>query len=338
MTPGTSEFLDALTDFEGAVAGKDLDAMADAHQRLGNAFADAAPGDIAQAGPRLADVLDEVPIGGRPHIAILIGACVERGADVAGCWQPVLRNLTENLCYAKIFAESWTAASGRELPDPEAEIPDGLLELDPEVVVAWYERENWIRAGLAMLQQPYARAALGAERREFLIEQNDGLGEVADRWDKSLGYLLLVLDDEPLVVLHRDSGTGYRLRMNGIGDNFQLDTLLGDILVGGGHLPGEPPSAEAAACCRDAEGMVPSAGTFLFHAPDGSRVWYEGTPSDIPVLDGARVLVLDERPFPHHFPAGRFFPDLPGDLTLEGVLGEQEAADLLAKVAAPQDA
>ena len=40
--------------------------------------------------------------------------------------------------------------------------------------------------------------------------------------------LTLVLDDEPLIVLDPDSGRGFHLTMSGIGDNYQLHTLLAD--------------------------------------------------------------------------------------------------------------
>ena len=43
--------------------------------------------------------------------------------------------------------------------------------------------------------------------------------------------LTLVLDDEPLIVLDPDSGCGFQLTMSGIGDNYQLHTLLADRLT-----------------------------------------------------------------------------------------------------------
>ncbi|RDI46369.1 hypothetical protein DFR68_111128 [Nocardia mexicana] len=325
------QFLDALTEFERAVQDEDISAMEEAHAGLSSAYGDATRDELAQGGPRLADLLDDVPLGGRSNIAVLIGACVEQGADAVACGFAVVRNVAENLSNAKIFAETWretlAEALGDELPDPDGEVIRELFEVfGPEITLSWWELDNWMRAGVAVLQHPQVRGALNQEQRDYLIEQLDALHETADRWDKCLAYLLVVLDDEPLVVLHRESATGYRVRTTGIGDNFQLDTLLGNALIGAGHIPGDPPSAEAVAACLDTEGMVPSEGIFLFHALDGSRVWYEGNPSDIPVVDGHRVLVLDPRPFPHHFPAGRFSPRMPASLDVEDVLSEQEVA------------
>ncbi len=85
-----------------------------------------------------------------------------------------------------------------------------------------------------------------------------------------------------------------------------------------------------AAVCRDRPGQVDTTGSFNLVTPSGAWVWNEGTPSDIPVVDGVRLLVLDPPPYERSWPAGRFFPHMTGDLVLERVLGEEEAGRLLA--------
>jgi hypothetical protein len=81
---------------------------------------------------------------------------------------------------------------------------------------------------------------------------------------------------------------------------------------------------------------VPTTGSFNLLAPDGTWVWNEGTPTDIPVVDGVRLLVLDPPPYERSWPAGRFFPHMTGDLVLERVLGEEETRSLLAGCAAAE--
>ncbi|GAA2488272.1 hypothetical protein GCM10023100_08590 [Actinocorallia cavernae] len=67
-------------------------------------------------------------------------------------------------------------------------------------------------------------------------------------------------------------------------------------------------------------------GSFNLVSPTGEWVWNEGTPADIPVVDGARLLVLDPPPYQRSWPAGRFFPHMSGDLVLERVLGPGRSA------------
>src|SRR5207244_8017644 len=47
-----------------------------------------------------------------------------------------------------------------------------------------------------------------------------------------LAKMLQVLDDEELVVLSPEPKMGFRVRIGGIGDNFQLHTLLAGAIVG----------------------------------------------------------------------------------------------------------
>ncbi len=65
--------------------------------------------------------------------------------------------------------------------------------------------------------------------------------------------LLQILDNEELIVLHPALRRGYRVRISGIGDNFQLHTLLADALIGDpaqGWLPGERPDPVVVAAAR----------------------------------------------------------------------------------------
>ncbi|WP_354604817.1 hypothetical protein [Streptomyces panacea] len=101
-------------------------------------------------------------------------------------------------------------------------------------------------------------------------------------------------------------------------------------------MPGDSPTAEAIAMCRDKDGQTLTVGTYNLSAPDGSWIWNEGTPSDIPVVDGARLLVLDPPPYERSWPAGRYFPGMSGDLVLERVLGRDEAESWYARVADPK--
>jgi hypothetical protein len=329
---GRERFFDAVRGFEAAVLERDVDRSERTFDEMYRHFGEAGDQEVAQAAPRLAALLSEVPPGPRGTVAVIVGACVERGADPRPCAPYVFRELAETLAAVGEFCERWEETGGGDFPDPQAGEPDPALfdRVGPEAAMSWLTLPQWEMASVAMLNHAGVRTALDGTLRNRLLRAAHAVEETSGHDFKCLTYALLVLDDEPLVVLHRPTGTGYALRMSGIGDNFQLHTLLADVLVGGGHVPGRAPSAQEVAVCRDAPGQVPTTGSFNLVTPGGEWVWNEGTPSDIPVVDGVRLLVLDPPPYERGWPAGRFFPGMTGDLRLERVLDAEETRSRLA--------
>ncbi|WP_428950676.1 hypothetical protein [Streptomyces sp. cg35] len=325
---GRERFLDAVTGFETAVREQDGARSEQEFQKIHRHFGDAKQAEIDAGAPRLAALLTQLPAGPRGMVAVTVGACVERGADAGRCAPALLDGLADAVRGAGEFCARWTETGGGDLPDPETDAPDDavLERVGPEPAMAWWTLPQWEMAAVAMLNHPAVRTGLDPAVRTGLLTSLRAVQEASGHDFKCLTYALLVLDDAPLVVLHRESGAGFALRMTGIGDNFQLHTLLADVLAGGGHVAARVPSAQEAAVCRDAPGQVPTTGSFNLAAPDGGWIWNEGTPSDIPVVDGARLLVLDPPPYERGWPAGRFFPGMTGDLTLERVLGADETA------------
>lgn len=328
---GRERFLEAVTDFEAAVREQDVARSERAFGELYRSIGEAGEQEVGKAAPRLAALLPDVPPGPRGTIAVMVGACVERGADPVPCAPYVFAELAETLAAVGEFCERWAETGGGDFPDPEGGEPDPALfdRVGPEQALAWLTLPQWEMASVAMLSHAAVRTALDAALRERLLRAVGAATEASGHSFKCLTYALLVLD-EPLIVLHRPTGTGYALSMGGIGDNFQLHTLLADVLVGGGHVPGRAPSAQEAAVCRDQPGQVHTTGSFNLVTPTGEWVWNEGTPSDIPVVDGVRLLVLDPPPYERSWPSGRFFPNMTGDLVLERVLAPEEAGRLLA--------
>ena len=322
---GRERFLEAVAGFETAIRERDGQRSQHAMQEIQQRYGDATDGEFAQAGPRLAALLPDVPPGPRGLVAVLTGACVERGADATACAPYIVGGLAEALTSAGEFCTRWAATGGGDLPDPDSDFMDDALveRVGTDLAVGWATLPQWEMASVAMLSHGAVRVQLGDRRAELLAALRP-VQEASEHDFKCLHYALLVLDDEPLVVLHRPTGTGYAMRMSGLGDNFQLHTLLAGALVGGGHVPGHAPSAQEVAVCRDAPGQVPTTGSFNLVTPGGEWVWNEGTPSDIPVVDGVRLLVLDPPPYQRGWPAGRFFPRMTGDLVLERVLDEPE--------------
>ncbi|RST16523.1 hypothetical protein E2C00_17175 [Streptomyces sp. WAC05374] len=335
MIFGRGRFPAAVESFETAVRAQDADAAEDAFARLAQGFGKATDAELRAAGPRLSALLREVPPGPRAVVAVMTGACVERGADPPACAPAVFASALDAFEQAAVFCERWVAAGRGDLPDHEGE---GLEETDFErigfePVMAWQALPQFEMACVAMLSVPEVRRAVPG--RDGLRAAVARVAEMSGEPFKCLAYALAVLDDEPLIVLDRATGAGFALRVSGIGDNFQLHTLLADALIGRGLVAGEAPSAEAVACCRDRAGMVPTTGSFNLVGADGEWIWNEGNPADIPVVDGVRLVVLDPPPYRRSWDAGRFFPGMTGELVYERALAPEESAALLARVAEP---
>ncbi|WP_339153290.1 hypothetical protein [Streptomyces sp. F41] len=362
-------FGEAVADFEAAVVAQDAKRSGKAFIRLQETFGRAKETELFAGGPHLAAVLEQVPPSPRAVVAVLVGACVERGADAERCAPGVLAGLRAALEGAVAFGEAWAATGGGAFPVPDDGEPgEEIVERTGfEAAVGWWTLSQWEMAAVALLNHRAVRAGLNGEAvragldaeaagaglderaagaglddatvrgqagsgRGELLRLLTAVAQASGQELRCLSYALQVLDDEPLVVLHRPSATGYLLRLSGIGDNFQLHTLLADALIGGGHVAGRAPSPQEVAVCRETPGQVETAGSFELVAPDGDRLWNEGTPADIPVVDGVRLLVLDEPSYARSWPAGRFFPGMRGDLILERALEPGETERWFARV------
>ncbi|MFF4653079.1 hypothetical protein [Streptomyces sp. NPDC001380] len=334
----------AVSALEQAVAARDGARTERAFKATMKRLKSAADAELAPTGPRLAALLPAFPATGpRPVLATAAGFCVERGADPTACAGPILGGVHRDLLDALEFARRWTAAgeTGDALPKPDERIVGDALPARlgcdaPEaarLALAWRSAEEWQPPALAVLcrsaevRRRHGSALLPACRDLAALRRHDLT---------CLAHALAVLDDEPLVVLHRPTGTGFEVRIGGIGDNFQLHTLLAHVLVGGGHVPGPAPSAESVRLATDPQpargrtGTV-ATGAFELLAPDGGRIWNEGLPADIPVVEGRRLLVLDKPIYRRSWNADRFFPLLPGTAELTGVLSADETRTWFAR-------
>ncbi|MGW7463886.1 hypothetical protein ACWGJT_04075 [Streptomyces xantholiticus] len=333
-----------VSELEEAVATRDGDRTGRAFTAMMNAVQSAPDAERVLAGPRLAALLPAFPpTGPRPMLAMAAGFCVEHGADPADCAEPILGGVHQDLLDALEFARRWTStyAAENELPEPDEKIIDDALLVRlggdghkaARLALAWCSVEQWQPPALAVLcrstevRRRHASAILPACRELASLERHDL---------KCLAYALAVLDDEPLVVLHRPTGTGFEVRIGGIGDNFQLHTLLAHVLVGGGYVPGTVPSAESVRLATDpepAQGRTQTiaTGTFELLTADDERIWNEGLPDDIPVVEGCRLLVLDEPTYQRSWNADRFFPHLPGKAELIRVLTAEETRSWFAR-------
>jgi hypothetical protein len=341
-----AEFRDAVDSFRDAVRQHDEDAQRRELERVRSEFVDAPVEELHDAALILADVLGSVPAGLDGLVGVVIGGCVEYGADPASCAEPILFRAQLAVEQAVQFCHRWPLAEAGDFPQPVGEeAPSRLYQAlggleDPgarAAVLGWWSIPTWTSAVAAVLASKHIRKAV-LPKPEFLAVAREVL-ELSGA-GKFLARALAVLDDEDLVVLHRASGQAFEFRMSGIADNFQLHTLLAERLVAPGHVPGVPPSPEAVAACLGEDPGAPQeyAGTATFDlvSPDGTRLWHEGAPIDIPVVDGARLLVLDPPRSERAWSAARAFAGMTAELELLRRLSEDGVRHWMIHVSPPE--
>jgi hypothetical protein len=327
-----------------AVEAEDPVAYAAAGQDLVDALPAAGPDDIQPALARLVPVLSGISLERGSGLARVVGGMAWQVVDTSSA----LGVLVNRACEAMEGAARFLALHRELLGDPPApqnasavrETIDRFAAAaaasatEPrKLALAWFTAPDWVQPVLYLSQRADVRAAL--PQRERLLAAVESIREnlgVAN-W---LYGLLLVLDDAPLIVLHRQSGLGYRVTIGGIGNNAQLQTLIAARLIGepeAGWLPGTPPSPDMTAAADGSGPMQPPGGIvpqFSLADLQGARLPAAGRPADIPVLQGERVIVLDP-PSGEAWGPGRVYALMQPSLRAERQLTPEEAAAWLAK-------
>jgi len=314
-------------------------------QELAAAVGDAQAADLPPALARLEPVLAGAALGAAADLARAAGGLAWLVEDPSA----VLGVLVERACDALELAAAFRDTHRELLGEPPAHddfgavqrtlrtfIPaaEGRVEDPLALAQAWFTGSGWAQPVLLLAQRADVRAALPQLGRLL-----SAVEKTRDDFDIAhlLHELLFVLDDAPLLVLHRETGRGYRMTIGGLGDNFQLHMLLAARLIGDpeeGWLPGTPPEPEMIAAAEGPGPMEPPGGLramFNLVDPYGDWIWNEGRPADIPLLDGARVVILDPPVYPRRWRAGRAYPLMTPTCRVDAQLPAQEAAAWLAR-------
>ncbi|WP_328476426.1 hypothetical protein OHA21_21845 [Actinoplanes sp. NBC_00393] len=327
-----------VDQISAALDQRDERKFADALEKLPKAVLKARPEQVQDALVKLVPVLQTIGTGIGGDVARLAGSMGDYGTDATVVAPVLALRATVVLEQAVSFEQAYRSAHG-DVPSASfgAVIPQVLERFtgDPALVEAWFTAEDWAQPVLFLSQRKDVRAVLaGLPDRDRLVAAVEAAEEHVGpaAW---LHGLLRVLDDEPLIVLHRATGRAFRVTISGIGDNFQLHTLLAGALIGGtAGLPGEPPSAVELAAATDGEPQPDGGirGNFNLVDHAGEWIWNEGRPADIPALDGVRVIVIDPAPYARSWNAGRVYPLMKPELTVHGELPAAEAAAWAARV------
>jgi len=309
------------------------------------------------------DAFEGLPLGPAGQLAVLAGAMVEDGADPARLVEHVVAGAGMASETAAEFVTAWRELVGEQaaLPEPVEEQeafnaaqaalvrppgrspwrrgPEGVSEEEAYLLAeGWFSLSAWALPLNTLLQLKEVRVALPL--RQQLTEAIGAVAPLRSDLACAVG-LLAVLDDERLVVLHRPTARGFEVTISGIGDNFQLHTLLAAALSGPaaeGLLEGVRPDPSWVAAATDGPFEPPGgpiAGQFNLVDAYGQWIWNEGRPADIPTLEGRLVVVLDPPPYERTWNIGRTYPMMRPYIHLDRIMPADEAAGWLGRVATP---
>jgi len=329
----------------------DLAGFQASYQRAFESGRDSGSSELTAAIGVLGPVLSE-GAGIYGKLAILAGALVEWGGSPMPLREVLPARVVVAMRCTAQFPAAWKDASGgRPLPDALAgegkREAIGLMVAHGErkgwsqrdalmLVMSWFDVRDWIKPAITVLADREFRQALTGQERASV---RDAAAAIAGWLEgaKWLQGLAMVLDDEPLIVLDPASGRGFRLTMSGVGDNFQLHTLLADRLAG--NIPGlDPPHRVWVEQATDAPLVMqpptdPIKRRFRLLDGEGAYVPPEGRPAGIGMTDGVRVLVLHPSHGDYGWSNGRAYPRMSPRLTLDTVLSDAETAEWIRRIA-----
>lgn len=359
LSPHLDQLLQSLNDY--STTPEDLAAKADA---LNGQLVHASGEEQQQTLKVLAEVIEHHPDVqkiGPP--AVVCGAIVERGFDSQPLADVVLKRLPEMLQAAAQFYEAWQSeVENQNLPHPsEADSEDDeeelyekyygiagqMMNVMPEAGHNWEGLQTFWPACIALFSK---NSEARRQARAFKpLADRIATEHEAGHW---LSILLDVLHEEPLLVLEPATRSGFRGTMSGIADNFQLQMFLMELLQPQGFFakmlsPSFPDALSQLIRGHGPQQLdAPVHGRWNMYAytafetgqlPDGMDgtehwIWNEGSPRDIPVFEGYRVVLLGPQTYPRSWNACRLFPKLDADIAIEQLFAKSEVQDWLQRL------
>jgi len=277
-------------------------------------------------------------------IANTCGMIVEWGGTPGIAIEPILDRITSLIERVPDFLEAMQTHLGIDHPNRISEDDWPKIGADhPEhawVIGEWYALRFIGCAAMALLSRD-VEARKRARQRIALIQRAE-----AARSDNPYAYYLAetlgMIDDERLLILDTTRRLGFRVHLTAIRNNFHLFTLLQDALLAhptAKDWPGPRTRPLVIALARS-ERMVPDispnewaadpqgendTAIWTYHTcfglkPDGTLmtmreggpiphwVWGEGKPTEIPEIEGERVVLIGPLEVPRSWSLGFFAP------------------------------
>jgi hypothetical protein len=333
-----------------------------AHQGLSQAPA----AEREEAMRRLAHPLPNLHPVPAAKIAITCGALVENGADPHVCGPTLLGLLAANLegtirfhelCADKAEADGLLEEKEGENPPQPDELAQkyfgAIHAQDADAAFAYLGNHDVTLAAIAHLARSKQLRAAARARPDMLLNRSLAHERAYGGGHTFLTKMLLMLDDEPLLVLDTDQYRGYRITFSAIPDNFALHTYLM------GHLFGDPAEGWIEAVGFDRkpieyamthvcdQNAPPIKGAFNLWSwtglqPDGTLpkpqsgsehwIWNEGVPADIVPFEGLRVVILGQHPYARSWRGGLIFSGLRPEFVVQEKLPEGFVKEWLRKL------
>ncbi|GAA2589386.1 hypothetical protein GCM10010435_79930 [Winogradskya consettensis] len=329
--------------------------------------------ELEGVGPaRAAEVLDRilglfalVPNPASSKLGILAGSLVAMGAPPAALAEVAAPILLENMAASVAFARFWRRAAGPKVPLPRPDQGQEAYEYAQATLTrnsrlpwrhavapqdaaglagAWFSLEDWLTLATTLLSIPEIRSSFFGDSaaadpsvatgRDEAAQLVADLGAVRGDMDCVAG-LLEVLDDEELIVVHRGAGRAYAVTLTGVGDNFQLCTLLADAFAGEFPELTPEPSWVLASSTGPVDAAARIEARCQLTDALGANIWLEGRPAGIPRADERRVVVLDPVAYGRSWDLGRTYEQMVPKVRVDRELAPQEAARWMAQIAPP---
>lgn len=311
------------------------------------------PEALTAAIGELAPVLAGRPQGVFARLALVAGAFVEWGGSPVALADNSTACALMTMQLRLAFSDTWPVVAGGE-PEPQPDQPPGMTVLMDRfrqnagrlnmaeqqaatIAVSWFDVIHWVDLMITLMARREFRAAA-----PLLPEIGEAASALRDKVGRAhwLVGLSQVLDDEPLTVIDHTTGRGYRLTMSGVGDNYQLHTLLADRLIGDpahGLLEALRPRSTWVEAASTGNPQLPTEDLIerryrLFDAT-GAYIFPGGRPADIPRVNGARVIVLYPPQGNYGWHGGRTYEDMIPTLTLDQIMDQAEADTWRAHIA-----
>jgi hypothetical protein len=354
LIEATNSLIETARD--GTATDADMNSSA---QSFFDAIRVASPDDVNAALRTLSAHFDLENASRGAFLALVCGALVERGCDPLAIAKPLTERLASLLESSAELANACAdqiAESEDKEEDPIERFEKTREQLVPTMAqqnAAWKALEQFWRPAIAVF-------SISPESRSSARHLRNLAAQISDYHDAGhwLQLMLAVLDDEPIVAIEPKTNLGILGRISGVVDNFQLNVLLMDAFPKSGFLARRRVPQEVADVARgngpqqshhtvtsvwnlytwaaiEAGMVLPDPGDY---GSSAHWVWNEGTPADIPVLDGHRVILLGPASYPRSWQSQRMFDNLRGNLEIERTLTKDEISEWLQRMIAAKNA